>query len=241
MDGLFVMRWKPALGLLVLPALACGADSPWSATIAATTDYIYRGVSQTYETGAVQLGANYQNPNGWFAGFWGSNVNPYPHVGASTELDLYAGLTQPLGADFSARFAYTHYTYLDDPRPARYDYDEVSITAAYLDRLQATLSYQPDSSLYSTFGFARHHPMGALELTGRWPLCDGLAVSAGAGYYDLESLFGASYWAGNIGLAYVYKRATLEINRFFAQGTVERLFTDQSANGTWTATVSLRF
>ena len=244
------MRWKSgcSLGLplalralLVLPVLACGAESPWSATIGATTDYIYRGVSQTYDSGALQLGANYHSPMGWFAGVWGSNVNPYPHAGASEELDLYGGVTRPIGADFSTRLAYIHYTYLSDPRPARYDYDEISLSAAYLDRLAATLSYEPNSSSYSTLGFVRHRPMGALELTGRWPLRDDLALFAGAGYYDLQRLFGVSYWAGNVGLAYVHKRATIEFSRFFAEGTVSRLFDDQTANGTWTLSVSLRF
>jgi uncharacterized protein (TIGR02001 family) len=250
MDGSYVMRWKPGYSfgllpaltvLLVLPALASGADGPWSATVSATTDYVFRGVSQTYDSAALQLGANYQSPTGWFAGAWASNVNPYPHAGASEELDLYTGVTRPIGPDFSTRLAYTHYSYVDDPRPAHYDYDEFTLTAAYLDRLAATLSYQPDSSLYSTLGFVRHRPMGGLELTGRWPLRDDLAVFAGAGYYDLQRLFGVSYWAGDVGLAYVYKQATVELSHFFAEGAVERLFDDQSANGKWTLSVLLRF
>jgi uncharacterized protein (TIGR02001 family) len=227
--------------LLVLPVLACRAESPWSASIGATTDYIFRGVSQTYDSGALQLGANYQSPLGWFAGVWASNVDPYPHVGSSAELDLYTGVTRPLGADFSTRLAYTHYTYLDDPRPARYDYDEVSLSAAYVDRLAATLSYDPDNSSYSTLGFARRRPVGALELTGRWPLRDDFALTAGAGYYDLQRLYGVSYWAGNAGLAYVHQRITIELSRFFTEGTVGRLYEDQSANGTWTLSAALRF
>lgn len=241
MDGPFVMRWKAGVGLLLLPVIACGAENPWSGTVGGTTDYIYRGISQTYESPALQLGANYQSPIGWFAGIWGSNVKPYPHVGASAELDLYTGVTQPLGADFSTRLVYTHYTYLSDPRPAHYDYDEFSLTAAYLDRLAATVSYQPDSSLYSTRGFVRHRPMGALELTGRWPLRGELGVFAGAGYYDLQRLFGISYWAGDVGLSYVHKRVTIEVTRFFAEGTVDRLFDAQSADGDWTLSASLRF
>jgi uncharacterized protein (TIGR02001 family) len=253
MDGQFVMRcksgYKPRalllpLALLLLsglPAHPCRADSPWSASIDATTDYIFRGVSQTYDSGALQLGANYQSSLGWFAGVWASNVNPYPHAGSSTELDLYAGFAQPLGADFSTRVAYTHYAYLDDPRPARYDYDEVALSVAYVDRLAATLSYEPDSSAYSTLGFAQRRPTGALELTGRWPLCADFALTGGAGYYNLQRLFGTSYWAADVGLAYVYRRVTIEVSRFFAESTVERLFEDQSANGTWTVSASLRF
>jgi hypothetical protein len=45
------------LGYVPMPALP--ADGPWSASIGAITDYIFRGVSQSYGHGALQLGANY--------------------------------------------------------------------------------------------------------------------------------------------------------------------------------------
>jgi uncharacterized protein (TIGR02001 family) len=230
-----------ALVQLSLLAPVCRADGPWNASIGATNDYVLRGVSQTYDSAAVQLGANYVNPAGWFVGAWGSNVDPYPHGGASVELDLYAGLTRPIGSDFSARLAYTHYTYLDDPRPERYDYDEIALSAAYLDRIAVTLSVLPDLSSYSEFGFARHEPCGSLEVTGRWPVWHDLSATAGAGYYDLQRLFGVSYWAGNVGASYVYRRLTLEVAHYFAQGTVSRLYEEQSANGTWTFSAVLRF
>jgi uncharacterized protein (TIGR02001 family) len=229
-------------GLLLLSwTSACRADGTWSASIGATTDYIFRGVSQTYDSGAVQLGGNYQSSLGWFVGAWGSNVDPYPHAGGAAELDLYAGLTRPIGADFSTRLAYTHYTYLDDSRPARYDYDEIAVSVAYLDRIAATLSFEPDYTGYSNLGYAEHHPAGAFELTGRWPVWRDLSVDAGIGYYDLQRLFGVSYWAGSIGASYVYRRLTLELTHYFAEGTVERLYSDQSANGTWTFSALLRF
>lgn len=229
------------MALSVLPVRASWAEGPWSATIGATTDYVFRGVSQTYDSGAVQLGGNYQSPLGWFVGAWGSNVNPYPHAGASAELDLYAGITRPLGADFSTRLAFTHYAYVDDPRPAHYDYDELTLSMGYLDRLAATISYEPNDSTYSALGYAHRGPAAALEVTGRWPVWRSLSLTAGAGYYDLQRMFGVSYWAGNLGMSYVYRRLTMELNHFFADDTVRRLYEEQSANGTWTLSATLRF
>lgn len=229
------------MALCVLPVGVSWAEGPWSATIGATTEYVYRGVSQTYDSGALQLGGNYQSPMGWFAGAWGSNVNPYPHGGASAELDLYAGVTRPLGTDFSARLAYTHYAYLDDPRPAHYDYDELSFSVGYLDRLAATISYEPNNNMYSALGYPHRQPAGALEVTGRWPVWRSLSLIAGTGYYDLQRMFGVSYWAGNLGMSYVHQRLIVEVNRFFADETVRRLFEEQSANGAWTLSATLRF
>ena len=224
-----------------LPRPSCPADRPWSASIDATTDYVFRGVSQTYDRGAVQMGVNYQDPPGWFAGLWGSNVDPYPLGASAVELDLYAGISRPLGGDFNASITYTRYQYVHDPRPARYDYDELQLSASYLDRLTMSVSFQPDLTQYSDLGFAQHKPSLDYELAARWPLPMGLAVDGGIGYYDLQRLFGVSYWAANLGVRYVYRRASLELTRFFAAANASRLYDDTSANGTWVLAASFRY
>lgn len=207
----------------------------------ATTNYVYRGISQTYGGGAVQLGANYRHPDGWFAGAWGSNVDPYPGGASSKELDLYTGIDHQLGDDFSVRGTYTHYVYLHDPRPSRYDHDELAVSLDYVDLLAATISYQPNSSAYTALGFAHRRTTMAYEATGRWPLRAGLWVSAGGGYYDLHDLFRVGYWAGDAGVAYGYRRLTLDLRRFFCDATAARLYEDASAGGSWAFSAVLRF
>jgi uncharacterized protein (TIGR02001 family) len=229
------------LTLVLMPSLAGAADGTWSAMVGATTDYIYRGVSQTYDSGALQLGASYQGSGGWFAGTWASNVDQYPFGANEVELDLYTGIRRPLGPDFSGAVVYTRYQYVDDPRPVHYAYDEVAVSASYLDVATVTLSYQPDRTLYSDLGFARRRPSFACELAGRWPLRAGFALQASAGYYDLQHLFGVSYLAGDAGLQYTHGRATVELSRFFADATVGRLFEDATARGTWVLAALYRF
>src|SRR5580698_1796874 len=130
--GASVLQLIALMALASMPCVAWPDDEPWSASIGATTDYVYRGISQTYDHGALQLGANYQSAVGWFAGAWGSNVDPYPRAQSALELDLYTGFRQPLSDDFNAGFTYTHYSYLDDPRPDHYDYDQFELSASYL-------------------------------------------------------------------------------------------------------------
>ena len=50
-------------------------ESPFSATFAVTTDYVFRGVSQTDNEPAFQAGASYSAPFGLYAGVWASNVD----------------------------------------------------------------------------------------------------------------------------------------------------------------------
>jgi uncharacterized protein (TIGR02001 family) len=224
-----------------LPPGGVRADDSWSATAGGTTDYVFRGVSQTYGGAAGQLGLSYQSAQGWFAGAWGSNVDPYPAGASSTELDLYVGVSEPLCADLALRATVTRYTYLHDPRPTRYDYSELAVTLAYLDRLALTVSYLPDSTSYSNIGFARDKPAAGYELAAGWPAWWRLEVVGSAGYYDLHRLFGVGYWAGKAGLAYVDRRLTVELDRFVGDKVLTTLYGDASADGTWALSVVLRF
>ena len=228
-----------ALGRFLTCSTACllclapraSADGAVSGTIGATTDYVLRGVSQTYGGAALQLGGSYQNSTGWFAGLWGSNVNPYPGGKPSRELDLYAGYGWALNPDFTARIAYTRYTYLRDPRPTRYDYSEFAATVTYVDRLALTVSYQPDVSSYSRLGYAHDQPSYSVELSGRYPLPRRFALNAGVGYYDLDRLFGIRYWAGSAGIAFGDRRFEISLARYAADAALARLYADASANG----------
>lgn len=228
------------LGLMTLPCV-CRAQGTWSGSIGATSNYVYRGISQTNNGPALQLGGSYQSALGWFAGAWGSNVDPYPGGATFEELDFYGGLIRPVSADFAVKATYTHYAYVQDPRRARYDYDEIAVSVAYLDLVAATVSYQPNYTSYSDLGFAYRHPAAAYELTGRWPLRFGLAATAGAGYYDLHHLYGVGYWAGDVGLAYGYRHLTFAVSRFFAGATAATLYEDESASGAWAVSAAWRF
>jgi uncharacterized protein (TIGR02001 family) len=220
----------------------CRGEGTWNGSIGATSNYIYRGISQTYNGAALQLGGNYQSAFGWFAGTWGSNVDPYPGGGRTfEELDFYAGLIRPVSSDFTVKGTYTHYAYVQDPRSSHYGYDEIAVSVAYSDLVAATVSYQPNYTSYSELGFANRRPAAAYELTGRWPLGLGFAATAGGGYYDLHHLFGVGYWAGDVGVTYVYKRLTLGVSRFFADATAAALYEDASADGTWVVTAAWRF
>ncbi len=69
-----------------------------SANVAFTSDYVFRGISQTGEDPAIQGGFDFKHASGFYAGVWGSNVKFNPAVDdASLETDLYAGFAGTLG------------------------------------------------------------------------------------------------------------------------------------------------
>ena len=63
-----------AMGI-ALASLTTAASAEFSGNVALTTDYVWRGVSQTDEGPAVQGGFDYEHESGFSAGVWGSNVD----------------------------------------------------------------------------------------------------------------------------------------------------------------------
>jgi uncharacterized protein (TIGR02001 family) len=84
------------LASLSAPALADTAPaSPFSSNVSLTSNYLYRGISQTGAEPALQGGFDYANANGVYVGAWGSNISWLGDGGiasnAGLELDTYAG------------------------------------------------------------------------------------------------------------------------------------------------------
>ena len=68
-----------------------------SATL--TSDYRFRGVSQTDEGMAIQGGFTVSHESGFYVGTWGSNLSGWGTFGgANMELDIFAGYALPVGA-----------------------------------------------------------------------------------------------------------------------------------------------
>ncbi len=67
-----------------------------SATL--TSDYRFRGVSQTDEGMAIQGGFTIGHESGFYVGTWGSNLAGWGTFGgANMELDIFAGYAMPVG------------------------------------------------------------------------------------------------------------------------------------------------
>ena len=92
-------------GLVGVPAFAM-ADEPASphtltANIGLTSNYVFRGISQTGGKPAIQGGFDYTHASGLYLGTWGSNVSWLTgfqaYTSGSMELDLYGGYRNSVG------------------------------------------------------------------------------------------------------------------------------------------------
>ncbi len=94
-----------------------------SGNVALTTDYIFRGISQTSNLPAIQGGLDYTHDSGFYAGVWASNVDFDDANEATIEIDYYAGLAgKTSGLDWDVGALY--YSYPGSDSSLNYDYWE---------------------------------------------------------------------------------------------------------------------
>ena len=91
-----------------------GADtSSYAATgnIALVSDYMFRGLTQTWGSPVIQGGGDLTMKNGFAAGLWASSISDKSYPGASLELDVYANYGLSINDDWSWRVGLYSYLY----------------------------------------------------------------------------------------------------------------------------------
>lgn len=123
------MRWRKVTAMLggaaacaaALPAVAdevpAGDDRRWSANASVVSQYVSRGLRQTWGKPALQAGIDYTTPGGFYAGVWGSQVSDHVIAGAHAEIDTYLGYATTVGPGVELTTGFYRYWYPG----ARYD------------------------------------------------------------------------------------------------------------------------
>ena len=109
------------LTALSAPGLALAEDAPAAPTpaftfnIGATTNYVWRGITQTADSPALQGGVDYAHSSGFYAGAWASNIKWIKNEGAASsapvELDTYFGFKNAFATDFNYDVGFIRYNY----------------------------------------------------------------------------------------------------------------------------------
>jgi uncharacterized protein (TIGR02001 family) len=128
MRNTFISLSALSLALLSSPAFAADEDVASkeltiTGTVAATTDYRFRGISQTNEKFAIQGGATATHSSGLYASFWASSIDDYVAYGADAELDLIAGYSKTIDG-FTLDGGVLYYVYASAAKGAKSDFFE---------------------------------------------------------------------------------------------------------------------
>jgi uncharacterized protein (TIGR02001 family) len=185
-----------AMALISSPAFA--EDSPFTANVALTTDYVFRGISQSNEEPTIQGGMDWASAGtGLYAGVWASGVD---FADATTEMDFYGGISKTIDK-LTWDLGGIYYYYPGSDASRNYDFWELAAAVGYdFDVVQATasLNYSPDY-----FGGSGNAWYPAVNLTA--PLPYGFTADAGYGHQWIEdnAAFGTSdYGTWSVGLGY---------------------------------------
>lgn len=176
-----------------LPAQAQEASSTLSFNASLTSDYRYRGISQSRLKPALQGGLDYAHASGFYLGAWGSTIKwikDIPGGDAGYELDLYGGYKTEISKGLTLDLGLLSYVY-----PSNKLNPSANTTELY-----AALSYGPVTAKYShavtnTFGNADSKNSGYLDLSASFELTDGWMLAPHLGHQKIRGPVGgaASY------------------------------------------------
>jgi uncharacterized protein (TIGR02001 family) len=182
---------------LAVPAQAGDNKIALSATTVFTTDYLFRGISQTEEHPAVQ--PEFDLTYGMFyAGIWGSNIA----FADSIEIDYYVGIT-PKWGPITFNIAGLYYTY---PGTDELDYFELKTGAAYTKgawTLGVTNYWSPDN--FQTFGNSDAiEGSVAYAFSGKLFNFFSPTISGGVGFQSYEEIASDyTYWNAGLTLGFM--------------------------------------
>lgn len=158
-----------AAAMLAAPAFA--DDLSFNAAL--TSDYRYRGISQSRLQPAAQGGADFASAaTGLYVGAWASTINWMRDAGGAgrVELDVYGGKRGQLTADISYDAGVLTYVY----KGSVAGLDNPDTTEIYGQLGYGPLTLKYSHSVTSLFGFVDSRNSGYLDL--------GASIDAGAGY-----------------------------------------------------------
>lgn len=157
------------------------------------SNYIWRGVSQTNNDGAVQGDLSYQLDSGFYIGMWGSNVNFGDEDPAHLELDYYGGFAHDFNDNWGFDASLLQYTY--PSANDLYNYVEGQLIVHY-KFIKAGLAYTDDN--FNTGSRGYYYTLAAeheLVPNTNSILFKDLYVGGHIGYFDInaDAVAGGSY------------------------------------------------
>ncbi|MGV9009229.1 TorF family putative porin [Brevundimonas sp.] len=170
-----------------------GPDIAWN--VALTSDYIFRGVSQTEDEAAISGGVDLTSGS-FYAGAWASNVSFVGDDDTSAEIDVYGGIRPEFGG-FNWDFGVVGYFYTSQPASADYDYVEAKAAVSRAigpATIGVAVFYSPD------FFGASEDEATYVEANAAFSPADKWTVSGAVGHQFLSSDFDYTTW--NLGAAY---------------------------------------
>jgi uncharacterized protein (TIGR02001 family) len=179
-----------------------------SANVSLTSNYVFRGISQTQNGPAIQGGVDYSHASGFYLGTWASNVSwvstvagtpPVPFKdNNSMEIDFYGGFKGKVADDFGYDLGVITYYYPGDQVSGSNDPDTTELyLGASWKFLSMKYSYTVSDQFvgWGTSADSTAKTDGSYYIEGafNYDLGSGWGVLAHVGYQDVKDNDPATY------------------------------------------------
>lgn len=218
-------------GLMAFGSQAQAATVSGNATL--TSDYVWRGSTQTQGDPAVQAGFKVAGDSGLYASAWGSNVEFAPETHANSEYDFTVGWGCNIGDDWALDVNVLHYRY--PSTTVDLDWTELNSTVTYAGNYWVSVGYSPEALGSDDTGTYA-------QLGARFPVNDTLRFEAMAAHYFLDDIYGRSYSHGQLSAVWAFKAPfELRVSAHATDSNAKRIFGDDYAGSRVEAALQASF
>jgi uncharacterized protein (TIGR02001 family) len=194
-----------------------------SGIVSASTNYVYRGYSKSYDEPFGRVNVDYEHQSGFYLGAWISRINfgdTEFNDRSNVEFYPYIGFNYKLAEDWRLDSSVARYIYDAHLFGKNSDYNEYSVSLHFRDLITTRIAVADD---------AYHQGKTVLdyEVSGRYPVLKNVQISTGLGYNNLDPDIASDspgsadsytnhkekyytlYW--NVGLTWFVKNYALDI------------------------------
>jgi uncharacterized protein (TIGR02001 family) len=169
---------------------------------ALTSDYRFRGISQSRLQPAVSIGADFvNNPTGFYVGAWASSIKWIKDAKGKgdVELDIYAGKRGEIVKDVSYDVGVLTYIYPDN------QLTRVGLASANTTEIYGQVGYGPayvkySSAVTDTFGNVNSKNSGYLDIGANIDIAEGTVLNLHAGHQKIKNGSPFSYTDYKVGV-----------------------------------------
>ena len=219
---------KKLLLALMMAAGISVAQAQVTGNLGLTSDYRFRGVSQTQNAPAVQGGIDYNHVSGLYIGNWNSSVSSQLYTnGAGVESDVYAGFKKQVFGNFTLDVGSMNYFYPRAGTNGSFDTNEVYAGIGYKELV--TVKYSHAISDY--FGTANSKNSFYVQADAAIPVVGKLVAVAHVGRTDVNNNSNLNYTDYNFGVAYDLQGWNLAAKYYMNDNKTSTFMTANTVNG----------
>lgn len=196
---------KVLLAILAMAGFTL-AQAQVTGNLGLTSDYRFRGISQSQNAPAVQGGVDYTHSSGLYVGNWNSSVSSQVYTnGSGVESDIYAGYKKDVYNGITLDIGSYNYFY---PRATNlangkeFTTNEAYVGLGYDAKEFGAYTVKYNRALSNYFGTTNSVGTQYTQLDGAIPVVDKVSFIAHAGRTNVANNSQLSYNDFNTGLAY---------------------------------------